>query len=284
MGTKGAREEPGRVSAKDGFVAEEKYGCKTWLPDFVPQWVRFVICFAWFLACVLLVLVASIFFLPRLRWRARLVKIFITIFGPIVSMTYGVRFHVSGTKNRGSLSERRSVIYIANHSSTLDFITCSRTLSAGTIAIAKRALLLHPLGWIAWLNGTVFIDRTNREKAIESMNAVGTLLNTEGVSVCIFPEGTRSRDGRLQAFKKGAMHLAMQTKVPIVPVVVNGAHRIWGKTGYRIECNADPIRITLLDPIDTRKWTPETLGAETEKLHELFISHLDEDSKPLKKA
>eukprot|EP00213_Chloropicon_mariensis_P004273 CAMPEP_0197477986 /NCGR_PEP_ID=MMETSP1309-20131121/22421_1 /TAXON_ID=464262 /ORGANISM="Genus nov. species nov., Strain RCC998" /LENGTH=294 /DNA_ID=CAMNT_0043019201 /DNA_START=93 /DNA_END=977 /DNA_ORIENTATION=+ len=173
-------------------------------------------------------------------------------------------------------------LYLANHSSTLDFVTCSRVLSTGTIAVAKKALLFHPLGWVAWLNGTIFIDRSNREKAIKSMNSIGKKLTKHGLSICVFPEGTRSKDGRLQPFKKGAMHLAMQTGCPIVPVVFNGAHKIWGKYGYRIACNAEPIRMTFLPPIDTKNWTAESLEEHTKELHGLFVKHLDEEARPLK--
>ena len=97
------------------------------------------------------------------------------------------------------------------------------------------------------------------------MNSISGLLREYGISVCVFPEGTRSRDGRLQPFKKGAMHLAMQAGVPIVPVVIRGAHKIWGKFGYSIACNEDPIEIEFLDPIDTSAWTAETLAKHTEE-------------------
>ena len=268
----------------DGGVTmiEKRYGCRSWLPSFVPQWFRFVLCFSWFLVSVALVLVMSVFLLPRIRWRARLVKLFMLIFAPSVFSLYGVRIHAKGLEHRGSLKGRRSVIYLANHSSTLDFVTCSRVLSTGTIAVAKKALLFHPLGWVAWLNGTIFIDRSNREKAIKSMNSIGKKLTKDGLSICVFPEGTRSKDGRLQPFKKGAMHLAMQTGCPIVPVVFNGAHKIWGKYGYRIACNAEPIRMTFLPPIDTKNWTAESLEEHTKELHGLFVKHLDEEARPLK--
>ena len=209
-------------------------------------------------------------------------KIFIVFFAPCVFALYGIRIEVHGKKNRGSLQQYKPVVYVANHSSTLDFLTCSRCLSMGTIAIAKKALLLHPLGWIAWIAGTVFIDRGNRQKAINSMNSVAGTLREYGISVCVFPEGTRSRDGRLQPFKKGAMHLALQAKCPIVPVVINGAHKIWGKTGYTIVVDAEPIKIEFLPPVDTANWTVENLGLHTEQLHELFVQHLAPESRPLK--
>ena len=109
--------------------------------------------------------------------------IFIVVFAPVVYAMYGIRIHCYGVKNRGSLAQRKPVVYLANHSSTLDFVTCSRSLSTGTIAIAKKELLAHPLGWISWLNGTVFIDRSDRAKAIASMNSAARQLRQFGVSV-----------------------------------------------------------------------------------------------------
>jgi len=281
-GKRGVLEPGGKVEPVGDGIDVEYYGCRTPLPSFVPQLFRFAVCFTWFLTCVACTLALSVFLLPRRRWRARLVKIFIVAFAPSVFFMYGIRIKVLGTRHRGSLEGNRSVVYLANHSSTLDFVTCSRSLSTGTIAIAKRALLLHPLGWVAWLNGTVFIDRSNRQKAIKSMNSISGLLREYGISVCVFPEGTRSRDGRLQPFKKGAMHLAMQAGVPIVPVVIRGAHKIWGKFGYSIACNEDPIEIEFLDPIDTSAWTAETLAKHTEELHALFVQNLGEDQRPKK--
>jgi len=273
-----ARKEPSEQDEEE----VEFYGCKTWIPNWVPQWVRFVACLSYFMVLVVLTLLVSVFFLPRRRWRVRLVKNFMYFFAPGVFFLYGLRIRVTGGHNRGSLAEHRPVVYLVNHSSTLDFVTCSRCLSTGTIAIAKKALLLHPIGWIAWLNGTVFIDRSNRAKAIRSMNSIAGLLRAHGISVCVFPEGTRSRDGRLQPFKKGAMHLAMQSKVPIVPVVINGAHNIWGKLGWTIKCNEAPIEMKFLPPIETAHWTADTLQQHTDELHALFVQHLRPESRPLK--
>jgi len=282
------------VGAREGLVimskvgmepergAERHYGCKSVLPSFVPQFVRLVICMAWMMVCVALVLVVAPLLLPKRRWRACIVKVFMVLFAPVVYAVYGIRLRVTGMENRGSLARREPVVYLANHSSTLDVVTCSRVTSTGTIAIVKKELLVHPIGWIAWLNGTIFIDRSSREKAIKSVNSISGLLRKHGLSVCVFPEGTRSKDGRLQPFKKGAMHLAMQSKVPIVPVVVTGAHKLWGRKGWGVKCDGDPIEIKFLPAIDTSGWTPESLAKHTEDLHALFIRHLPEDQRPLK--
>jgi len=270
------------VPAKEAEAEVERLGTRCLLPGWVPQWFRFLCCITYFGLLCALAIPLSVFLLPRRRRRSRIVKIFTLFLWPFISAFYGIRIEVTGKENRGSLGKFKPVVYVANHSSTLDFLTCSRCLSAGTIAIAKKALILHPLGWVAWIGGTVFIDRRNRQKAIDSMNSVAGTLREYGVSVCVFPEGTRSRDGRLQPFKKGAMHLALQAKCPIVPVVINGAHHIWGKTGYMIKVNADPIKMKFLPPIDTSEWTAASLDKHTEELRELFIQNLSPESQPLK--
>ena len=112
------------------------------------------------------------------------------------------------------------------------------------------------------------------------MKHLAYVVKETGLSVCVFPEGTRSKDGRLQPFKKGAMHLAMQAKVPIVPVVISNAHKIWGKDGWGIKANTEPILLKFLPSIDTSSWTADTLEKNIQDVHKLFIENLPNDQLP----
>ena len=73
-------------------------------------------------------------------------------------------------------------------------------------------------GQIYWLSGHLLIDRSNRESAIASIKEVTQIVHKNLLSLWIWPEGTRARDGRLTPFKKGFVHLALDTKLPIVPI------------------------------------------------------------------
>jgi 1-acyl-sn-glycerol-3-phosphate acyltransferase len=93
------------------------------------------------------------------------------------------------------------------------------------------------------------------------------------------PEGTRSKDGRLLAFKKGFVHLAVATGFPVVPVVVHGAHKAW-RNGSLLEFVPMPMDIEILPPIDTTSWTEETAADHALAVHDLFVAHLREDQRP----
>jgi len=95
----------------------------------------------------------------------------------------------------------------------------------------------------------------------------------------MWPEGTRSRSGRLQPFKKGIVHLALQTKLPIVPVVVAGAHQAWEKNTLRVR--SVPIRISALPPVETGEWSVANLEHHLEELHQIFQRALPPDQQAL---
>ena len=102
-------------------------------------------------------------------------------------------------------------------------------------------------GWKAC--GHVSVDRGNREAAVEALQQAWREIHEDHLTMILFPEGTRSPDGRLKPFKKGAFVLAIQGQVPLVPVAVLGSRRIMGKGETRIR--SGPIRIRFGAPIPT---------------------------------
>jgi 1-acyl-sn-glycerol-3-phosphate acyltransferase len=96
--------------------------------------------------------------------------------------------------------------------------------------------------------GYVKIDRFNRESAFESLRQAAQRMK-DGVSVMIFPEGTRSRDGSIQQFKKGGFVMAIQSGVPIIPVVLRGTWPIMAKSSLRI--NRGHVEMEIAEPIET---------------------------------
>jgi 1-acyl-sn-glycerol-3-phosphate acyltransferase len=95
----------------------------------------------------------------------------------------------------------------------------------------------------------------------------------------MWPEGTRSKDGRLLPLKKGFVHLAIQTGLPIAPVVTTGAHRAMEKSSLRVR--KVPIHIKFLPTIDTSNWGLETVDKHVEQLRQAFIDALPADQRPL---
>ena len=122
--------------------------------------------------------------------------------------------------------------------------------------------------------GVIFIDRSNRAKAIEAMQpAVEALKN--GVSIAISPEGTRSKDQTLGKFKKGAFHIAMQAGVPIVPIIIKNAHDAMPKGSAFLR--PSNIEIVVLEPVNVSNWDIKNLDNHIKEFRDLFLKELKQE-------
>lgn len=136
---------------------------------------------------------------------------------------------------RAPLDPRRRYIFLSNHVSNLDPPVLLPLLPTRVSVFIKRSLLKIPmLGWGMQLADFIPVDRDGRtESAIESVQAAAQVLRS-GLSIVSFVEGTRSRDGRLQPFKKGPFYLAMETGAPVIPVSIYGTETMMRKGSVRI--------------------------------------------------
>ncbi|KDD75828.1 hypothetical protein H632_c481p1 [Helicosporidium sp. ATCC 50920] len=124
--------------------------------------------------------------------------------------------------NALDLARPPSRVYVCNHSSALDIFIALRALP-GFKFISKSSVFLIPfVGWAMFLTGHVRLRRTDRKSQVACLKECARLLR-RGSSLLLFPEGTRSRDGRLQPYKKGAFSLAAKAGCPVVPVTIRGA-------------------------------------------------------------
>ena len=136
------------------------------------------------------------------------------VVGPLMMKVTGSPINWVGKEK---LSSASPAIYVSNHTSTVDIFLGIWIAPVGTVGVAKKEIVYVPFfGQLYWLSGHLRLDRSNRERAIESMRALAETVANNRLSIYIWPEGTRSRDGRLMKFKKGAFHLALQTKLPII--------------------------------------------------------------------
>jgi 1-acyl-sn-glycerol-3-phosphate acyltransferase len=144
----------------------------------------------------------------------------------------GIAIAVRGLEN---LSRGRSYIFMANHQSNIDIPVLVQSLLDFQLRwIAKKELLNVPLfGWAMRAGKHVAVDRADSAGALQSLEEAKALL-AAGVSIVVFPEGTRSRDGRLLPFKKGGFLLAVQTGAEIVPVTILGSRTVLPSGEWRV--------------------------------------------------
>jgi putative phosphoserine phosphatase/1-acylglycerol-3-phosphate O-acyltransferase len=175
-------------------------------------------------------------------------------------------------KGKHNLVDHRPAIFCFNHQSSADFFILLKILRKDIAGIAKKELEYTPLGPIFKAMGAIFIDRSNKAKAIAAMKpAIEALKN--GTSIVIAPEGTRSGSKTLGTFKKGAFHLAMKAGVPIVPIVIKNAYMAMPK-GSKI-FKPTHIEVVVLDPVDTSEWKPKHINSYVEEVRNLFLKELD---------
>jgi putative phosphoserine phosphatase/1-acylglycerol-3-phosphate O-acyltransferase len=189
--------------------------------------------------------------------------------GDLGSRMAGLEIAVKGKHN---LEEIRPAVFCFNHQSAADFFIVMKLIRHDFTGIAKKELERTPFGPIFGALGAIYVDRANKEKAIEAMQpAVEALKN--GVSVAIAPEGTRSGSKTLGTFKKGAFHLAMQAGVPIIPIVIKNAYMAMPKGTSMFK--PTHIEVVVLDPVDTSLWKLKNINKHIEEVRNLYLNELE---------
>lgn len=191
----------------------------------------------------------------------------------------GVKIELRGL---GHLEPGRNYIFMSNHVSNLDPPVLIPSIPGRCSVLVKKELFRVPvLGTGMKLAELVPVDRGDRDAAIESMQAgIGVL--RKGLHMVIYPEGTRSSDGRLLAFKKGPFHLAMDSGVPVVPVTMLGTYEMWPRTRFALrrgtatvvfhaplnpqeftdrEALANAVRDVIASALPPERRNPENAGA-----------------------
>lgn len=163
-------------------------------------------------------------------------------------------------------------IYMCNHQSFFDIWTLLAFLPVDFKFILKQELMkIPPLGPAMKRAGYIGIERKDPRKAVKSI-ALAAKRIRDGASVLIFPEGTRSPDGRLQSFKRGGFNLALKSGCEIVPVVINGSHRIAAKGSLRINKGSYDLHIG--DPISLSGYRKKDTQKLMDRVHHAISEHL----------
>ena len=169
-------------------------------------------------------------------------------------------------------------LFAANHTSNADAPAIVGAIPRRIAILGRKSLFDIPVVGTAFrLAKFVPVDRENRDAALASVEQAVKYIH-EGFSFLVYPEGTRSPDGRLRRFKKGSFAVAIQAGIPVVPVACSGAHRIMKKNSLIIR----PGRVTVRfgKPIEASGYTVEQRDELAQRVHDAVAAELPEDQKP----
>lgn len=160
-----------------------------------------------------------------------------------------IKLRVSGLEN---FSHSKAHVFVPNHMSQYDIVALQKSIPNRMAMVFKKELARIPFfGWQLYLGPYVMINRKNIESAMRSIDEAKEKLVKKNISMVVFAEGTRSKTGEIQSFKRGAFRLASKVGFPIVPVTINGSNRIMPKNTFKI--NPGTIHIHFDKPISTER-------------------------------
>lgn len=269
MAIEGDEGKPEAATEGDDYVNDDG-----WL-SVLTSWIRIVACFLTMMVTTFVWVVIMLALLPWPYERIRQGNIYGHLTGRLMMLILGNPVKVEGTDYSD-----KTAIYISNHASPIDIFLIMWLTPTGTVGIAKKEIIWYPLfGQLYVLANHLRIDRSNPTSSIESMKEVARAVVQNNLSLIIFPEGTRSSNGKLLPFKKGFIHLALQTHLPIVPMVMTGTHNAWRKGGLHVR--PTPITVKYLPPIRTNDWTEDRINEYVNFVRNIYVEHLPESQKPL---
>ena len=203
----------------------------------------------------------SSFFTILLTGKKENFKFFGVIWGKTLSFIFNIKLKLKGKHNL----QDRNYIFASNHASLIDIPLLLIAVNRYTVFIAKSELSKIPIfKSILDMAGFIFVDRKNNDSAVKSMNNLMEDIKKIPRSVAIFPEGTRTSDGNLLPFKKGAAIFAINTDIPVVPVAISGTYS-WSKKKL-FDISQSVISFEFGEPIITENYSFNDRDYLTEKI------------------
>jgi len=166
------------------------------------------------------------------------------------------------------LDKKQSYIFVANHQGIYDIFLLFGYLGQPIKWVMKQSLRKAPfLGKSCEAAGFIFVDNSSPQAAARTVQEAEQRLK-DGASITIFPEGSRSKTGKMERFKKGAYQMAMNLKLPIVPVTINGSFDVMSIHTFWI--NPHKMEVIIHDPIPTNHLASENLREATTNIRVLM--------------
>ena len=177
------------------------------------------------------------------------------IWGRLFYLIFLIPVHVHGLEN---IKKGQSYVIAPNHQSYWDAFLVYGFIGIKFKWMMKKELGRIPfVGWACYMAGCIFIDRSSRESGINSIRKAESKLK-DGMSVVIFPEGTRTPDGKMGKFKRGAFLISEELQLPILPVTIDGNYDVMSRHAWNVTWH--PVHMTIHEPVMPRstKDTDET--------------------------
>jgi len=191
-----------------------------------------------------------------------------------ITRVAGMRVQVEGRENIPD----GVCLFAANHTSNADAAAIVGAIPRRLAIFARKSLFDIPIVGLAFrLAKFVPVDRGNRDAALATVRQAVEHIKT-GSSFLVYPEGTRSPDGRMHRFKKGSFVMAIEAGIPIVPVACSGAHRIMKKNSLVIHSGRVTVRFG--KPIDVLGYAVEQRSVLAQQVHDVIAAQLPDDQKP----
>jgi len=193
--------------------------------------------------------------------KGKVIHRYIKLWGKVALLANRVKVKIEGTEH---LKREGPYIFMSNHQGSYDIFALLGHLPFQFKWLAKKELFSIPFfGWTIAAAGYISIDREGTRKTVEAMNEAARKIR-EGMSLVIFPEGSRSPDGSIQPFKKGGFTLAIKSKVPIIPIAITGSREIMPKG--KLTATPGEIRIRIDHPIETQNYSLKDRKSLMEKV------------------
>jgi len=187
--------------------------------------------------------------------------------------TNGINLQLKGTEN---LKKDQFYILVSNHASILDIPAIISSAPFPVRFIAKNSLIWFPIfGWFLYIADHILVDRESAHSAFKSLKKASALLK-KGISIIVFPEGTRSPDGEVKEFKRGAFLLAQHSKFPVVPISISGTYDMLPRHGWCFWPGT--IHIRMGEPIPTRDLSHQESKDLMRRVRETIIENLKKGS------
>lgn len=234
------------------------------------SWLRVGLALTWTALLGVPLIVAFVCLLPWRRGRIVAGALYGRALGWVAMRTFGVRVVLRGGEH---LHAHGPVMMVANHASNLDPFLAFQINPIGGVGVAKREIVFVPFFGVLWaLSGHLMVNRSSHKDAVAALDDVAALVRRERLGIWIYPEGTQPRDGKLLPFKKGFVHLAVATGLPVVPMVVHDAAKLW--PARTLDVRPGVVHIDILPPIQTAGWSAATADLHAEAVHRVFVDAL----------